>query len=489
MKIELTNFSLFQDHTVFDIKPLTFLIGANNSGKSTFVKSMAIAATEQFVGNPYFDIDSIEYHIKEKSKPIVFSAEVNQDIFKVLRWRMIDVPNGKAETFDLNSITYKNSNQKILFELELRSQSIALFDEIQEKQIEVHFDLNEFLEVLKDFAFEQDIYILKTLFGNRLLKGWLKLPLDLNQILTDYRPFEEWFFEDGLISFLEKFSLTPIDEKLKKILRPYFKQIFNPLTKSNYRIDSKVYFSTIRNSDLSKPRRIYFESEFILDQLLKRKGYFQCEEIDLKFVDFWMRKFFGEGYDLEIFTPFSNSKISEIKLNGRHLTELGTGISKILQYIHFFGTLSFYSTDVYLNTEEHKRKNTKKIILQKKSRNGFNDAKFVVIEEPETNLHPDFQVLLAEMIYAISNQTTYHLIVETHSEYMIRTLQYLVAKNPETSENVGILNFGSGEEIGKVKNIEIEPNGSLSDSFYSNFFHLAEDIKWKISALNQERLN
>ena len=51
MKIELTNFSLFRDHSVFNIKPLTFLIGAHNSGKSTFIKALAIAAAEHFEGN------------------------------------------------------------------------------------------------------------------------------------------------------------------------------------------------------------------------------------------------------------------------------------------------------------------------------------------------------------------------------------------------------------------------------------------------------
>ena len=489
MKIELTNFSLFQDNTLFDIKPLTFLIGANNSGKSTFIKALAIASVEQFVGNPHFNIDSIEYHIKDKSQPIVFRAEVNHNIFKELKWKMIDAPDGKAETLDLNSIIYKNSSHKDLLELEVKSNSFSLFDEVTEKQIKVTFDLVEFLKVLENITPKQDIEVLRMLFGNRLLEGKLNHPKELYIFIYDYRPFEKWFFEIGLITFLEDFALSPLDSKTKNLLNRYFKQIFNPLTNSNGYDVKKINFSTLRSSNLSKPQRIFNESEFIVNQITKGIGYFSIEEIDSDFVDVWMKIFFGKDYNLEVITPFENSLISEIKLNGRHFTELGTGICKILQYIYYFGTLSFYSTDLYLNTEEHKKENTKAKILKEKSMIGFNDAKFVVIEEPETNLHPDFQVLLAEMIYSISNQTRYHLIVETHSEYMIRTLQYLIAKNPETAENVGIINFGSGDEIGKVKNIEIESNGSLSDSFYSSFYHLAEDIKWKISALNHNHLN
>jgi predicted ATPase len=488
MKIELTNFSLFEDNTVFDIKPLSFLIGANNSGKSTFIKALAIAAAEHFEGNPHFNIDNIDYHLKDIKKPILIRTEVNQGIFKEFKWTVIDDPeDGSIGYLDLKSVIYLNTKGEKLLELITNANTFTFIDDVKNKEIEINFRFNDFLEVIKNEISIKDSELLKVLFGNQALIGQIELPSHLSRIMSDYRPFEKWFFAEGLISFLEGKALSPLDDLLKGTLKDYFKFLFKPISLEN--VDSKINFTTIRNSELSAAKRIYNDSDFIIQQLTKRIGYFQLELIDLNFVDFWMKKFFGEGYNLEIITPFSISKISEIKLNGRHLTELGTGISKILQYIHFFGTLSFYSTDVYLNTEEHKKKNTKKNILQKKSRNGFNDAKFVVIEEPETNLHPDFQVLLAEMIYAISNQTTYHLIVETHSEYMIRTLQYLVAKNPETSENVGILNFGSGKEIGKVKNIEIEPNGSLSDSFFSNFFHLAEDIKWKISALSQDRLN
>jgi AAA15 family ATPase/GTPase len=488
MKIELTNFSLFRDRTVFDIKPLTFLIGANNSGKSTFIKALAIAAAEHFEGNPYFNIDSIDYHIKDSKKPILIRTEVNQGIFKEFKWTVIDDPeDGSIGYLDLKSVIYLNSKGQKLLELIINANTFTFIDDVANKEFEINFRFSDFLEVIKNEISTKDSEALKVLFGSDALCGKLELPSHLSKIMSDYRPFEKWFFAEGLISFLEGIALTPLDDYLKGSVKDYFTFLFKPISLENN--ESKINFTTIRNSELSKAKRIYDDSDFIIQQLSKRIGYFQLESIDLDFVDRWMKNFFGESYNIEIITPFQISKISEIKLNGRHLTELGTGICKILQYIHFFGTLSFYSTDVYLNFEEHKKKNTKKFILQKKLLNGFNDAKFVVIEEPETNLHPDFQVLLAEMIYAISNQTKYHVILETHSEYMIRTLQYLVAKNPENSENVGILNFGSGDEIGKVKNIDIEPNGSLSDSFYSNFFHLAEDIKWKISALNQDRLN
>ena len=490
MKIELTNFSLFRDDTVFDIKPLTFLIGANNSGKSTFLKALAIATNESFYTNR-LNIDSVKYHIRESKNPVKITYEVSRNIFKELVWTTIDIPDEGIEDFlEVESLKYKNNKNEIILELKTRndiSQETILSNGIQYKII---LDLRKFYVILKEYNLDRDIQAFKDLFKNKsVLEGYLSRPDYDERYYSDYRIVEKWFFKEGVIDFLQKHTSMKIDSNLRQIIIDYFIPFFRPISVIETTID-KIDLVVIRNSDLSKPSRIYEENEFIVKQLLKRDGYFQHELIDLDFVNYWMNRFFGDETKLDVITPFKPTSLtSEIKLNGRHLTELGTGFGKILQIIHFLGTLTLNVTDVWVNFEQHVKSNSKQKIIDTKLKQGFTDSRLIVIEEPETNLHPDFQVLLAEMIYAISNQTKYHLIVETHSEYMIRTLQYLVAKNPENSENVGILNFGSGDEIGKVKNIDIEPNGSLSDSFYSNFFHLAEDIKWKISALNQDRLN
>jgi energy-coupling factor transporter ATP-binding protein EcfA2 len=490
MKIELTNFSLFPDKTVFNIKPLTFLIGANNSGKSTFLKAMTIAANEHFYTNN-FNIDSIKYHIRDSKKSVQISYEVSSNIFKELIWTTFDIPGeGLEDHLDVESLRYKNNKNEVILELKIREDLKQEKIENIELQYYVKLDLRRFYVILNEYNLAQDIDAFKNIFRNKLiLDGFVLRPRYDEKFYSDYRQVEKWFFEKGVIDFIEKHTIEEISVNLRQAIIDYFIPFFRPISKRN-NFNDKVDLVQIRNSELSIPKRVYEGNEFIVKQLLKRKSYFQHEEIDLDFVDKWMHKFFGSGSSIDVYAPFlPTSAITEIKLNGRHLTELGVGFAKILQLIHFLGSLSLNVTDAYVNFEDHIKKNTKGKIINAKIVQGFIDSKFIVIEEPETNLHPDFQVLLAEMIYDISQQSGYHIIVETHSEYMIRTMQYLVAKNPETSENVGILNFGSGKEIGKVKNIEIEPNGSLSDSFFSNFFHLAEDIKWKISALNQDRLN
>lgn len=52
----------------------------------------------------------------------------------------------------------------------------------------------------------------------------------------------------------------------------------------------------------------------------------------------------------------------------------------------------------------------------------------LIIEEPEINLHPNRQSLLADLLIDIYNTFGIQIIVETHSEYLVRKMQVIVAE-------------------------------------------------------------
>ena len=84
------------------------------------------------------------------------------------------------------------------------------------------------------------------------------------------------------------------------------------------------------------------------------------------------------------------------------------------------------------------------------------DYKYVTlaIEEPENHLHPRYQALLAEMFADAYKNYGIHFIVETHSEYMVRKLQTLVAKKELTPAEVSLQYLYNPD-------IELRPKGSL----------------------------
>ena len=96
----------------------------------------------------------------------------------------------------------------------------------------------------------------------------------------------------------------------------------------------------------------------------------------------------------------------------------------------------------------------------------------IIIEEPESNLHPQFQSLMAELIAECFKEHKIKFIIETHSEYLIRKLQLLVADTFDELKKEDVLIYYMDIENSNsiIKKIYIEDNGILTDKFGSGFF-------------------
>ena len=103
----------------------------------------------------------------------------------------------------------------------------------------------------------------------------------------------------------------------------------------------------------------------------------------------------------------------------------------------------------------------------------------IAIEEPEIHMHPDYQSKLAEMFYDAYSNYGIHFIAETHSEYLIRKLQVMVADKEFSliSEDVS-LNYVDKRVDGTSynKHIIIKEDGDLTDSFGSGFYDEADAL-------------
>ncbi|MFC4666647.1 AAA family ATPase [Falsiporphyromonas endometrii] len=106
----------------------------------------------------------------------------------------------------------------------------------------------------------------------------------------------------------------------------------------------------------------------------------------------------------------------------------------------------------------------------------------IAIEEPEVHLHPRFQSMLANLFIDAYDRFNVNFIVETHSEYLIRKLQTLVAKEYVHREDIALVYVYDADKTMRpaytphVKNITINRDGSLSDSFGRGFFDEADRL-------------
>ena len=112
-------------------------------------------------------------------------------------------------------------------------------------------------------------------------------------------------------------------------------------------------------------------------------------------------------------------------------------------------------------------------------------AKIMMIEEPESNLHPDRQLKLIDMLLDYQKNFDLEFILETHSEYVLRYYQNLVSEGEIKSSDITINYFS---EKGKVNQVTLRDDGVLSENIGRNFYSLSSTLlKRHVSVLRKNK--
>lgn len=175
------------------------------------------------------------------------------------------------------------------------------------------------------------------------------------------------------------------------------------------------------------------------------------------------------------------------------LSDLGFGYSQLIPIILKIATLTATNDKVEWKSEKEwaeKRKDDKSLF----DFFGWERNKTLIIEEPEANLHPSLQSKLADMLVATIEYYPYiNFIIETHSEYLIRKLQFLTASKKVGTDKSIIYYFNADKYVTanepKVKPIEIRKNGNLSDTFGPGFYDEISRLQFDLMKLNKEQNN
>lgn len=105
------------------------------------------------------------------------------------------------------------------------------------------------------------------------------------------------------------------------------------------------------------------------------------------------------------------------------------------------------------------------IIIQ--SELSFNDI--LLIEQPESQLHPKLQSRLADLF--VENAETNQFFIETHSEYLIRRLQVLIKEGKIKADDVKIYYINKDEKgRSSALQMRLDENGRFLDEWPSGFF-------------------
>lgn len=94
------------------------------------------------------------------------------------------------------------------------------------------------------------------------------------------------------------------------------------------------------------------------------------------------------------------------------------------------------------------------------------EGKVIVIENPESHIHPRGQVELGKLIGLVA-QMNAQVFVETHSDHILNGIRVAVKENRIAKENVNVLFFdkttNESESFTNIHKLRIDKNGTLSD--------------------------
>lgn len=322
------------------------------------------------------------------------------------------------------------------------------------------------------------------------VKSLEKLVREFFEIMTDpdrdMKAFPDMYSFIGNFSFSDysindKMVTVQIDEKdisaipFRDLIKPGVFDFLVAVSKG-----LKGIFSNLKNLELiyceamrANSRRLYSNEDqgTVFNSLLVQLRNNPLDQYKLQFVNKWIKEF--ELAD-EFFVEGLEGVASRVTLRKGErlltLADLGYGITQLLPIIL---NIAFYSESF----EEEFEKNPPR--------------KLMLIEEPESNLHPALQSKLADLFIDAYRKFKVQFIIETHSEYLIRKLQYLTATKEITPDDTAVYylydpaNIPEGEP--QVKRLNILPDGRLDGQFGPGFFD--ETARLIIGTLTGENLN
>ena len=246
---------------------------------------------------------------------------------------------------------------------------------------------------------------------------------------------------------------------------------------SSSRISIKRWYSLDNKDDFSRTLAEYFDAVKVFDP------HWELKYEQDSFMNNWLRKF-GIGYKIEInpigpglgTMPIIYKDAHDQK--GRALADYGYGISQLISVLIEIETAILKAKVVGVKNvinREQRKFNVSEIFNCPKVFKYENQT--IAIEEPEIHLHPKYQSLLADMFLEAYTNYGINFIIETHSEYLVRKLQTMVARK-QIDKNLVSLTYVESDNTSnkKARRILIKDDGCLTEPFGEGFYDEADNL-------------
>ena len=273
-----------------------------------------------------------------------------------------------------------------------------------------------------------------------------------------------------------------ITEVFKELLFPPFVSTLKYIGSSRI-AHKRLYSLDDSSNDFGELFRIFLKYEKNSQEHFQLFRYIPGE-----FMQKWLRQF-GVCYKIDIRNNADGQGIEvrlysdEEDVDGHLLADEGYGITQILALLLNI-EVSILTAPVYAHGKAHGE-------FIDNLRNGDTicpEPQFmprtITIEEPEVHLHPKYQSRIADMLLEAYKLYNINFVVETHSEYLIRRSQVLVAQmgfqsNAEADEHSPFRTIYVPDND-RPYNLFYRKDGKFAESFGPGFFDEASRLMFEI---------
>ena len=191
---------------------------------------------------------------------------------------------------------------------------------------------------------------------------------------------------------------------------------------------------------------------------------------EYEFVREWMQRFeIGIDFKIDALVPGEAYTVTIIEENGSVVPLADKGMGSIQMMILLLRIAT---------------------ILYKKSQKRVDWISYwmtsiIIIEEPEQNLHPKMQSYLADLFYYLAKYESLRMLIETHSEYLIRKSQVLVAEEKysdqeELDGNNPFWVYYLPSDDSAPYEMKYRTDGKFSNEFGTGFFDTASNLAFEL---------
>lgn len=462
--IRFRNYRCFKDTGYIELKPLTFLVGANSSGKSSFLKFFPLM--RQSFGRPrsgtfLWSFKDVDF---QNLKNILRDTSSDMSVEFTIE-RPLGVKNGKVWKNSLDTTV------NVCFKLGLKENgfdylhyfSLEYFDQkievtLNEKGKCERICINDKLDVIEYEKFihvtDTNVLLPNIRFGKKNTIFTSQSPFaqeEVFKIINEHtagveKPFKLLNRICDKKGHIEDFKACGIDlsegeaNKANDLLVLF--HINDIIDVVNVHLIGMICNMTYIGPIRAKAKREYNIQNWAIDEIESDGNniamfLFNLEEEKRQDFQTWLKDNFSINLDIHTVGHYVELLLSIGDGVFVNIIDLGFGYSQILPIlVSIWYSMHFSKTpqmmDVLNQSIHH----------------------YVVIEQPELHLHPRMQSDFADVLVNVLNSCKsinrdIHFIIETHSQALLNRIGTQIYKERLKQEDVNVLLFNaSAEEMG-----------------------------------------